>query len=107
MASASPHTAELGVAAATSRVIIPPQPPEPEAHPDQSLMEALRAANRRLNDEAQTRLSRESPDVPPDDPAAVAAALPRSSGQNLLELSRRLSEDTAKRLARDAEPDGA
>jgi hypothetical protein len=107
MARASPDTAEVRIAASTSTVITAPQPPEPEAHPDESLMEALRAASRRLNDEAQTRLSRESPDVPPEDPAAVAAVLPRSSGQNLLELSRRLTEDTAKRLARDAEPDGA
>ncbi|PZR85009.1 MAG: hypothetical protein DLM67_26665 [Candidatus Nephthysia bennettiae] len=106
-AGASPDTGEVSAAASTSRVVSAPRLTEPEAHPDESLMEALRAASRRLDDEAQTRLSRESPDVPRDDPAAVAAALPRSSGQNLLELSRRLSEDTAKRLARDAEPDGA
>jgi hypothetical protein len=106
-AGASQDTTELHLAASPSRFVSAPQAPEPEAHPDESLMEALRAANRRLNDEAQTRLSRESADVPPDQPPAGSVAPPSSSGQNLLELSRRLTEDTAKRLARDAEPDGA
>jgi hypothetical protein len=105
-AGASPEASEATLALAL-RAASGPQPPPPEPHPDQSLMEALRAASRRLNDDTQTRLSRESPDVPPEPvsgPAAVSAAS-QSSGQHLLELSRRLSEDTARRLARDAEPE--
>jgi hypothetical protein len=97
---------ELAAAASMSRVEPPPWRPEPEPHPDQSLMEALREANRRLNDEAQTRLSRESPDLPADAPERPAASVAsQSSGQNLLELSRRLTEDTTKRLVREGEPD--
>jgi hypothetical protein len=68
-------------------------------------MEALRAANRRLNDEAQTRLSRESADVPAEEPAKTPLPVSQSSGQHLLDLHRRLTEDTNRRLAREAEQD--
>jgi hypothetical protein len=76
-----------------------PRPPEPDLQNDEPLLEVLRAANRRLNDEARTRLSRESPDVPPE--SSPASAAPPSSGEDLLELSRRLAEDGSRRLSRD------
>ena len=79
------------------------RPPEPELHNDEPLLEVLRAANKRLNDEARTRLSRESPDVPPA-PESVPAG-PPSQGHDLLELSRRLAEDGSRRLAREGEPE--
>ena len=76
-----------------------------QEHP-KPLLDELLAANRRLTDEAHTRLSRESPEASP-----AANPLPRSSpgqqgsGQDLLERSRRLREDAERRLARgpDAE----
>ena len=103
----APLEAAEGTLALALRVASSPPPLPPEPHPDESLMEALRAASRRLNDDTQTRLSRESPDVPPEPvsgPGAISPA-PQSSGQHLLELSRRLNEDTARRLAREAEPE--
>lgn len=92
--------------ASASRGMFTPPRPHPEVDGDPALMEALRAASRRLNDEAQTRLSRESPDLPPEEATAVSAA-PPGSGEHLLQLSRRLTEDSARRLAREAEPDRA
>ncbi|MDQ6922119.1 MAG: hypothetical protein M3170_11005 [Candidatus Dormibacteraeota bacterium] len=89
--------------ASASSGMFTPSRPHPEVDGDPALMEALRAASRRLNDEAQTRLSRESPDLPLEEATAVSAA-PPGSGEHLLQLSRRLTEDSA-RLAREAESD--
>jgi hypothetical protein len=77
-----------------------------EPEPDLSLFEALRAANRRLTDDTQARLSRESGDLPPEGAQPASEIGPPSPGADLLLLSRRLAEDSARRLSRDSEPAG-
>jgi hypothetical protein len=80
--------------------------PAPEPEPDRSLFESLRAANRRLTDEAQTRLSRESEDLPAENEEPAAPGGSHSAGHDLLTLSRRLAEDSARRLSRDPDRSG-
>jgi hypothetical protein len=82
---------------------------EPVPHADEALIAELLAVNRRLTQEAQTRLSRppgeggpdaaESPPPPPPDIG------PRPPGVDLLEQSRRLTEDSKRRLARESDPE--
>jgi hypothetical protein len=83
---------------------------EPVAHSDEALIAELLAVNRRLTQEARTRLSRppgeagpdaaEPPPAPPPDTGA-----PKSPGIDLLEQSRRLTEDSQRRMARESDPE--
>jgi len=81
---------------------------EPAIREDHSLMEALREVNERLNKEAQTRLSRASGDSSSESDGEPALVSPpgsggtQTSGQDLLERSRKLAEDAKLRLSRDA-----
>jgi hypothetical protein len=104
--------AEPAWAGSTSEFFPVPGDPEPALEPalheDHSLIEALREANERLTKEAQTRLSRASGDSsaePDGEPALVSppgSGGAQTSGQDLLERSRRLAEDAKIRLSRDA-----
>jgi hypothetical protein len=84
---------------------------EPPANGRQPLLEELLAANRRLTDEAQTRLSRESEDASAEprpeqgSGSARRAGASVSSGEDLLARSRRLTEDAKQRLARENDPE--
>jgi hypothetical protein len=85
---------------------------EPVARSDEALIAELLAVNRRLTQEAQTRLSRppgeagpdaaEPPPAPPPDTGA-----PRTPGVDLLEQSRRLTEDSKRRMARESDPESS
>jgi hypothetical protein len=83
-------------------------PAEQPREDRQPLLDELLAANRRLMDEAQTRLSREAEDVPAETrEAASQRAVPPSSGEDLLARSRRLAEDAKQRLARENDPESS
>jgi hypothetical protein len=76
---------------------------------EQPLIETLRSVNKRLTVDTQARLSRDSADVSAasaPEPAAESGeqAASVSPGAHLLELSRRLTEDTTRRMGRDPEP---
>ncbi|HEY4866125.1 MAG TPA: hypothetical protein VIK45_11525 [Candidatus Dormibacteraeota bacterium] len=85
---------------------------EPVARSDEALIAELLAVNRRLTQEAQTRLSRppgeagpdaaEPPPAPPPDTGG-----PRTPGVDLLEQSRRLTEDSKRRMARESDPESS
>jgi hypothetical protein len=108
--------AERGWAASASELFPVPAEPGPALEPafepaireDHSLMEALREVNERLNKEAQTRLSRGSGDSSADPDGEPALVSPpgsggtQTSGQDLLERSRKLAEDAKLRLSREA-----
>jgi hypothetical protein len=82
---------------------------EPVARTDEALIAELLAVNRRLTQEAQTRLSRppgeggpDAAEPPPPPPPDIG---PRPPGVDLLEQSRRLTEDSQRRLARESDPE--
>jgi hypothetical protein len=87
--------------------LVDAEPASAEPESAQSLLETLQAVNRRLTDDAQARLSRQSGDIPAEAPEPKGAdGGSNSPGQDLLALSRRLTEDSARRLSRDPEPSG-
>jgi hypothetical protein len=85
---------------------------EAVARSDEALIAELLAVNRRLTQEAQTRLSRPPGDAGPDaaePPPAPPPDIsgPRTPGVDLLEQSRRLTEDSKRRMARESDPESS
>jgi hypothetical protein len=106
-----PRRDQIDEARAASEIARDEVPEEPPSDGRQPLLEELLAANRRLMDEAQTRLSRESEDASAEPRPEQGSGSGRragasvSSGEDLLARSRRLTEDARQRLARENDPE--